>query len=74
MRTPFRCHGVHGPDRHTDHLFRHVSPEQPIPPDEPLRAIRQMVDTALRRRSPPFEQLYSRMGRPSIPPDQLLRA
>ena len=48
--------------------------EERIPKDHPLRAIRKMVDTALDDMSRNFSQLYSRMGRPSIPPEQLLRA
>jgi transposase len=40
----------------------------------PLRAIRQIVDAALLALSPDFEALYARLGRPSIPPEKLLRA
>jgi len=65
---------VRGNDQQTDHLFSYVSPEQRIPQDHPLRPIRQMVDAVLRRLSPEFDALYSRIGRPSIPPEQLLRA
>jgi transposase len=42
--------------------------------EHPLRAIRVMVDEALRRMSPLFDQMYSEMGRPSIAPEKLLRA
>ena len=45
-----------------------------MPADHPLRAIRTMVDTALRELSPEFARLYPKTGRPSIPPEQLLRA
>lgn len=65
---------MRGNDQQTDHLFSYVSPEQRVPHDHPLRPIRQMVDAALRGLSPAFEQLYARTGRPSIPPEQLLRA
>src|SRR4029077_65046 len=44
------------------------------PADHPLRAIRQMTDTALDQLSARFERIYSDVGRPSIPPEQLLRA
>jgi transposase len=75
MRTPsLRSTRVRGNDQQTDHLFSYVSPEQRVPQDHPLRPIRQMVDAALRRLSSTFERLYSRTGRPSIPPEQLLRA
>jgi len=65
---------VRGNDQQTDHLFSYISPEQRVPPDHPLRPIRQMVDAALSGLSPAFEELYSWTGRPSIPPEQLLRA
>src|SRR6266850_2833304 len=42
--------------------------------DHPLRAIRKIVNAALRPRSPDFERLYSQEGRPSIAPEKLLRA
>ena len=45
-----------------------------MPADDPLRAIRTLTDEALRSLSAQFERLYSTMGRPSIPPEQLLRA
>ena len=65
---------MRGDDRHPDAMFRYVAPEQRVPADHPLRAIRTMVDTALRERSPEFERLYPKTGRPSIPPEKLLRA
>ena len=43
-------------------------------PDHPLRAIRRMTDEVLATLSPRFDRMYSDMGRPSIPPEQLLRA
>lgn len=55
-------------------IFSYVPLEKRIPPDHPLRPIRQMVDDALKKMSPRFSQLYSRYGRPSIPPEQLMRA
>jgi transposase len=45
-----------------------------VPQDPPLRAIRPLVNAALERLSPSFSQIYSVIGRPSIPPEQLLRA
>ena len=50
------------------------SPEQRVRPDHPLRAIRRLTDEALAALSPRFDRMYSDMGRPSIPPEQLLRA
>jgi transposase len=51
-----------------------VVPEQRVRQDHPLRAIRRMTDEALAALSPQFDRMYSEMGRPSIPPEQLLRA
>jgi transposase len=48
--------------------------ERRIPADHPLRAMRPLVDTLLRELSPRFDELYSRVGRPSIAPEKLLRA
>lgn len=55
-------------------MFSYVSPEQRVPSDHPLRAIRQLVDAVLTEMSPDFDTLYSAVGRPSIPPERLLRA
>jgi transposase len=55
-------------------MFSYVVPEHRVRPDHPLRAIRRMTDEALETLSPRFDQMYSDMGRPSIPPEQLLRA
>ncbi len=65
---------MRGDDRRPDTMFSYVAPEQRVPADHPLRAIRTMVDTALRELSPEFARLYPKTGRPSIPPEQLLRA
>ena len=45
-----------------------------VPSDHPLRAIKRRVDTVLQRLSPLFDELYAEEGRPSIPPEQLLKA
>jgi transposase len=55
-------------------MFSYLSPEARVRPDHPLRAIRQMTDEVFTRLSPRFARLYSDIGRPSIPPEQLLRA
>jgi transposase len=65
---------MRGDDEQTSHLFSYVSPEQRVPADHPLRAIRALTDEALRSLSPRFAGLYAKTGRPSIPPEQLLRA
>ncbi len=65
---------MRGSDDRSDFLFSYVSPEHRVPADHPLRPIRRMTDAALARLSTQFEAMYSEMGRPSIPPEQLLRA
>jgi transposase len=55
-------------------MFSYLSPEQRVPADHPLRAIRTMVDAALDELSSLFEGMYADRGRPSIPPEKLLRA
>jgi len=55
-------------------LFSYVSIEQRIPDNHPLREIRKLVDEALKQLHELFAGLYSHTGRPSIPPEYLLRA
>ena len=65
---------MRGEDRESGALFSYVSCEARVPADHPLRAIRAIVDEALEVLSGEFERLYSKVGRPSIPPEKLLRA
>ena len=65
---------MRGHDEQTHHMFSYLSPEQRVPADHPLRAIRALTDEALHTLSRRFAGLYSQTGRPSIPPEQLLRA
>ena len=55
-------------------MFSYLSPEQRVPADHPLRAGRALTDEALQTMSRRFASLYATTGRPSIPPEQLLRA
>ena len=55
-------------------MFSYLSPEQRVRKDHPLRVIRRLTDEALQRLSRRFDQMYSWTGRPSIPPEKLLRA
>jgi transposase len=57
-----------------DALFSYVSLEARVPASHPLRLIRAVVDKALEVLSPRFEELYARTGRPSVPPEKLVRA
>ncbi len=65
---------MRGDDRRPEPMFSYVSAEERIPPDHPLRAIRALVDEVLRDMSRDFGRLYAVTGRPSVPPEQLLRA
>ena len=65
---------MRGPDTQQSAMFSYLSPEERVPSKHPLRPIRLMVDEALKALSPDFSGLYSAFGRPSIPPEKLLRA
>jgi transposase len=65
---------MRGADQRNDTLFSYVRPDSRVPPNHPLRAIRRITDTALRSLSDRFDAMYSEIGRPSIPPEKLLRA
>jgi transposase len=65
---------MRGDDRQPDAMFSYVSAEQRVPADHPLRAIRGLVDEVLRDMSREFAGLYATVGRPSVPPERLLRA
>src|SRR2546429_5010607 len=65
---------MRGKDLRSEVLFSYISLETRIPTDHPLRATREIVDAALRKLLPAFKRLYAREGRPSIPPERLLRA
>jgi len=63
-----------GEDQNQQAMFSYVSPEARVPKDHPLRPIRTMVDKVLDDLAPLFREMYSHTGRPSTPPEQLLRA
>src|SRR6187399_1590248 len=65
---------MRGTDTQQSSMFSYLSPEERVPASHPLRPIRLMVDAALKALSPSFSRLYSTFGRPSIPPEKLLRA
>ncbi len=65
MRGAFRDQGA---------MFSYISPEERIPAEHPLRRVRELVREVLKELSQGFGRLYSREGRPSIPPEQLLSA
>jgi transposase len=65
---------MRGEDQRSEGFFSYVRLEQRIPADHPLRAIRELADATLATLSRDFNRLYARDGRPSIPPERLLRA
>ena len=65
---------MRGADEQSGSMFSYVSLEDRVPADHPLRAIRHITDRALERLSPKFGTLYIQFGRPSVPPEKLLRA
>ena len=65
---------MRGTEGNQNSLFSYVSLESRIPKNHPLRRMRSMVDEVLEGLDKDFEEMYSQTGRPSIPPEQLLRA
>ncbi len=65
---------MRGRDRKQSQLFSYVSLEERVPRKHPLRLMRKYTDGILAELSPRFEAMYATEGRPSIPPEQLLRA
>jgi len=65
---------MRGHDRQQSSMFSYLSPEERVRQDHPLRTIRVMADEALDQMSRRFDAMYATTGRPSIPPEKLLRA
>jgi transposase len=65
---------MRGIDHQQGDIFSYISPEQRVRNDHPLRAVRSMTDEILKRMSPLFDAMYAEGGRPSVPPEKLLRA
>jgi transposase len=65
---------VRGDEVDQGQMFSYVSAEKRVPADHPLRKVRKLVDSGLEKLSKDFDQLYADTGRPSIPPERLLRA
>src|SRR5438309_2457984 len=63
-----------GANHQQNHICSYFSPEMRVLKDHPLRTIRAMVDEVLTQLSRRFDAMYARVGRPSIPPEKLLRA
>jgi transposase len=65
---------MRGDEKRQGGMFSYVSMEERVPADHPLRPIRLLVDLILTTMSKRFDDLYADNGRPSIPPERLLRA
>lgn len=65
---------MRGHDRPQATMLTLVNPEQRVPVNHPIRLIKALAEVALKELSPLFEQMYSEVGRPSIPPERLLKA
>jgi len=65
---------MRGDDFQQAEMYSYLSPEQRVPANHPLRSIREMTDRVLAGMSRRFDEMYAKMGRPSIAPEKLLRA
>jgi transposase len=65
---------MRGGNQEQDQMFSYVSPAERVPMDHPLRSIKEITGRALKELSPDFERMYAPTGRPSIPPEKLIRA
>jgi transposase len=65
---------MRGAEDQQETFYSYVSQEERIPKNHPLRTLRSMVDPILASMSKDFNQMYADRGRPSIPPEYLLRA
>lgn len=65
---------MRGANQEQDHIFSYRSPAERVPMDHPLRAVKEMANRALKELSPEFTNMYAPMGRPSIPPEKLIRS
>src|SRR5262245_15260532 len=65
---------MRGDDQLQSGMFSYVSLEDRVPKEHPLREIRRLVDEVLRAMAKDFDGLYAKTGRPSVPPERLLRA
>ena len=65
---------MRGSDRQQADMYSYIWPEERVRANHPLRVIRAMADEALKNMSERFDTMYAKIGRPSIPPEKLLRA
>ena len=65
---------MRGENKQQSSMLMLMSPESRVPPTHPLRAIKKLADAALAKISPVFDAMYAEAGRPSIPPERLLKS
>lgn len=65
---------MRGTDRKQASMLCLMSPETAVPSSHPLRKVKKLADAALAKLSPVFDEMYADAGRPSIPPERLLKA
>jgi transposase len=65
---------MRGEDKKQSSMLMLMSPETRVPQTHPLRAIKKLADEALAKLSPVFDRMYAQGGRPSIPPERLLKS
>ena len=65
---------MRGENEEQDRMFSYTSPAERVPMDHPLRSIKEICAQALKELSPDFGRMYAPTGRPSIPPEKLIRA
>jgi transposase len=74
VNAPKEADVMRGTDVHQSGLFSYVSLESRVPHSHPLRGIKDLLDEALEGMSRDFDRVYASEGRPSIPPERLVRA
>jgi len=65
---------MRGREKNQSSMLCLVSPEQFVPKGHPLREIKGLADEVLKHLNPVFDRMYARRGRPSIPPEMLLKS
>lgn len=65
---------MRGTDTKQSSMLCLMSPESRVPSDHPLRGIKRIADEVLEEMSPLFDRMYAETGRPSVPPERLLKA
>jgi len=65
---------MRGEERRQRAMLMIMEPGDRVPKEHPLRRVKELADAALTELSPLFDEMYSAIGRPSIPPERLLKA